>query len=365
KKDREERFQSVAELAVALEPFGLPGAASAVDRICRLLGLSRSAATAGARAGEEEGEGLTARMRVKSHMATSPPASARGEWAARQSGEHPAPLSSPGTALAATGPLPTAVLPAAGPRPVPHVLQDEPTAPLPPGGLVLARGAVPAVVALAPAPPQPGLGPAALASQPGLGPAALASQPGLALAALASQPGLGAGTAPPWGHTKPPGEQRARWASIAVGAAALFGLVAGGVALLVTGQRGGQSAGEPAATTGPASSQPSAAPEVARDKDPLPEEPDEPAAPPPTSETRAEPPQQPTAPTSGTSDESAKRRALEAKVWSGRASDDEIRRLRSICMRQGDVACRDRATAMLKQKSAAVADDENPFGGRH
>jgi hypothetical protein len=49
-------------------------------------------------------------------------------------------------------------------------------------------------------------------------------------------------------------------------------------------------------------------------------------------------------------DEAAIRRGLEGKVWSGKATVDEIRMLKAICSHMGDRACRDRASAMLKQK---------------
>jgi hypothetical protein len=48
----------------------------------------------------------------------------------------------------------------------------------------------------------------------------------------------------------------------------------------------------------------------------------------------------------------AQRKALEPKVWGGKASVDEIRMLRAICSHLGDRACRDRASAMLKQKES-------------
>ena len=54
---------------------------------------------------------------------------------------------------------------------------------------------------------------------------------------------------------------------------------------------------------------------------------------------------------SGTYDEAAQRRALEAKVWGGSASEGEIKMLRAICSTQGDRACRDRCTALLKAKN--------------
>ena len=46
----------------------------------------------------------------------------------------------------------------------------------------------------------------------------------------------------------------------------------------------------------------------------------------------------------------ARRQALEQKVWSGQATRIEIRELRLICSYQGDQACRDRCTQLLKQK---------------
>ena len=44
------------------------------------------------------------------------------------------------------------------------------------------------------------------------------------------------------------------------------------------------------------------------------------------------------------------RRGIEGKVWSGKASEQEIRLLIAICRHQRDTACKDRANAMLKQK---------------
>lgn len=44
------------------------------------------------------------------------------------------------------------------------------------------------------------------------------------------------------------------------------------------------------------------------------------------------------------------RRLLEPKVWSGKASIDEIRLLRAICSHQGDASCRDRAGALLQKR---------------
>jgi hypothetical protein len=48
--------------------------------------------------------------------------------------------------------------------------------------------------------------------------------------------------------------------------------------------------------------------------------------------------------------EAAMRKMLEPKAWSGKASADEIRLLKSICAHQGDLACRDRAEALLSKK---------------
>ncbi|WP_437731417.1 FHA domain-containing protein [Sorangium sp. So ce1335] len=43
----------------------------------------------------------------------------------------------------------------------------------------------------------------------------------------------------------------------------------------------------------------------------------------------------------------AQRKALEPKVWGGRASASEIKLLRAICIHQGDASCRDKASAAL------------------
>jgi serine/threonine-protein kinase len=52
----------------------------------------------------------------------------------------------------------------------------------------------------------------------------------------------------------------------------------------------------------------------------------------------------------GLMDEDAKRRALEPKVWSGKASVDEIRMLKATCAHLQNRECRDRAGAILKKK---------------
>ena len=53
-------------------------------------------------------------------------------------------------------------------------------------------------------------------------------------------------------------------------------------------------------------------------------------------------------------DEDAKRLALEPKVWSGKASIDEIRTLKALCSHLQNHECRDRASAMLKGKPTAA-----------
>jgi serine/threonine protein kinase len=57
-------------------------------------------------------------------------------------------------------------------------------------------------------------------------------------------------------------------------------------------------------------------------------------------------------PQPGTIDEAAIRKAIEGKVWSGKASVEEIRLLGAICRHQKDMACKERASEMLKQKQA-------------
>lgn len=74
------------------------------------------------------------------------------------------------------------------------------------------------------------------------------------------------------------------------------------------------------------------------------------APPPATAPTKA--PDAPPPAAGGPPDEAAMRRALEPKVWGGRASIEEIRLLKAICSHMGDRACRDRANAMLKQKQS-------------
>jgi len=58
-------------------------------------------------------------------------------------------------------------------------------------------------------------------------------------------------------------------------------------------------------------------------------------------------------PQPGTIDEAAIRKGIENKVWSGKATIDEIKMLIAICKHQKDQVCRDRANAMLKQKQSA------------
>jgi ABC transport system ATP-binding/permease protein len=59
-------------------------------------------------------------------------------------------------------------------------------------------------------------------------------------------------------------------------------------------------------------------------------------------------------PAPGNLDEAAMRRGIEGKVWSGKASVEEIKLLIAICKHQRDQACREKANAMLKQKQAAT-----------
>jgi pSer/pThr/pTyr-binding forkhead associated (FHA) protein len=58
----------------------------------------------------------------------------------------------------------------------------------------------------------------------------------------------------------------------------------------------------------------------------------------------------PVGPAPELSQEGKMRKALEPKVWGGRASIDEIRMLKAICSHMGDAACRNRAAAELKRK---------------
>lgn len=62
----------------------------------------------------------------------------------------------------------------------------------------------------------------------------------------------------------------------------------------------------------------------------------------------------------GSFDEAAQRRALEARVWSGVATEAEIRMLRAICSHQGDIPCRDRATQMLRVRRKTGRTNEPP-----
>ncbi len=55
-------------------------------------------------------------------------------------------------------------------------------------------------------------------------------------------------------------------------------------------------------------------------------------------------------PEPGQLNEAAMRKSLEPRVWSGKASEGDIKMLIAICRHQRDSACKDRAIAMLKQK---------------
>jgi pSer/pThr/pTyr-binding forkhead associated (FHA) protein len=63
------------------------------------------------------------------------------------------------------------------------------------------------------------------------------------------------------------------------------------------------------------------------------------------------PPVTAAAPAAGLNDYDQQRKRLEPRVWSGKASEEEIRLLKAICSHQGDHACRNRANAMLKAKA--------------
>jgi len=75
---------------------------------------------------------------------------------------------------------------------------------------------------------------------------------------------------------------------------------------------------------------------------------------PPASTATKVPDSVPTAPLDS-SGYAAQRKALEPKVWGGKASAEEIRMLRAICSHMGDRACRDRAAAMLKAKEKELS----------
>jgi len=68
-----------------------------------------------------------------------------------------------------------------------------------------------------------------------------------------------------------------------------------------------------------------------------------------TAKTSDPPAGQTAPPPPGQFDEAAIRRSIEGKVWSGKASEHEIRTLIAICKHQQDVACKTRAQAMLKK----------------
>jgi len=57
-----------------------------------------------------------------------------------------------------------------------------------------------------------------------------------------------------------------------------------------------------------------------------------------------------TPPPPGQFDQSAMRKSLEPKVWSGKASEDEIKLLIALCKHDHDAVCKARASAILKQK---------------
>ncbi len=59
-------------------------------------------------------------------------------------------------------------------------------------------------------------------------------------------------------------------------------------------------------------------------------------------------------------DEPTIRRRIESRVFSGKAPIDEIRMLIAICRHMGDQDCRDRATAILKEKTEGKPKDGSP-----
>jgi hypothetical protein len=76
--------------------------------------------------------------------------------------------------------------------------------------------------------------------------------------------------------------------------------------------------------------------------------------PPPRPAANPEPPEPKTAPASelalqGRDGETRARAQLEPKVWSGKATPDEVRLLKAICRHQGDRSCSERAAALLNK----------------
>jgi hypothetical protein len=55
---------------------------------------------------------------------------------------------------------------------------------------------------------------------------------------------------------------------------------------------------------------------------------------------------------SSAADEATARKVLEPKVWAGKASLEEMRMLKGICVHMGDRTCRDRVDAMIKAQKA-------------
>jgi hypothetical protein len=128
----------------------------------------------------------------------------------------------------------------------------------------------------------------------------------------------------------------AAWASRIVGAATGLAIVAAGAGVILV--RGSASASPAPAVA------PSGEPEATAPVDPPPASPGGwgTEAPEPAGETaQLAPPA-----------EMEIRRRLEARVWGGRASQDEIRMLKAICSHQGDRACRERARAALERARA-------------
>ena len=83
-----------------------------------------------------------------------------------------------------------------------------------------------------------------------------------------------------------------------------------------------------------------------------------PSNPTPTTQTATAKVDTPAPPPGGApqlSDYEQQRKRLEPRVWSGKASEEEIMLLKAMCSHMGDHVCRDRANAMLKKKREQTA----------
>ncbi|MDI1483435.1 serine/threonine protein kinase [Polyangium sp. y55x31] len=217
------------------------------------------------------------------------------------------------------------------------------------------------VAAQATVPMGPMRGPTPSGAEPDAG--APAGHPGAAMGPVPTPLGSGITAAPATRSSRPTG-------LIAAGAGLACLLVAVVLFVVVSGIE--QTETPRAATSAPVSEE-SAVASAAKDVPPQADRPDQVAGvasttPPPQQEGAVNATPEPTggpvngetsgktAPTTTNSrvftneDESAMRKQLEPKVWSGRATEQEIRLLIAICKHQRDQGCRDRAVAMLKQK---------------